>query len=241
MPACAVPWSPILGGAPSHVTKITNAGPARGEHHQYPFIERIDQYTVSTFFLFDDGLPHPRSRPFLFSLMDDGSKWRIDEIRLTPFTRQPIKPRWQRMRTWIEVKFKFRIQFGVKVRWCEPIMLSICSAPDRKFVFKWIALVLMYVRNHRKLHRFHGALLRFVFNLRKRCRSKIRLSIWRQRLPYTLINTNDFPRMTSGHAPCKICSLIKALAFDGVATRWHPANKVCAFFPLIFMDRAFVL
>ena len=128
MPTGALTAGSVLDSAPLHVAKVPDiCATACPNHHQHPLIYRVDydnQLPLAGFF---NAFSHPRCRALLLSIVDDGTKGRVDVVSISPFACQTIKSIRFRVRAWIKIKVKLCIQFFVEVGWCKPIVFAIVA------------------------------------------------------------------------------------------------------------------
>lgn len=116
MPAGALAGGSVLRRQPLNIAKIADLRMLTEdglEKHQDPLIDGVDQNDCLALLVLFDGLADPRGGSLLLALMDDGSEWRIDIVRLPPLARQAIKAIRQRVRAWVKVEIELCIQFRV--------------------------------------------------------------------------------------------------------------------------------
>src|SRR5882672_3904207 len=137
VPAGALAFCKIFNRDPLYVAEITNVRLLAEDgldHHQQPFIDRIDQNDGLSFLPLLDGLPNPCRRAFLLALVHDGSEGWIDIADRSPLTGESVKAFRKRKGAWIEVETELRMQPRIQVRRGQPIMLPVVAVAFVEFV-----------------------------------------------------------------------------------------------------------
>jgi hypothetical protein len=118
----------------------------RGQQHQNPLVDRIDEHDALALAPLLNGFANPRGRAFLLALVHDRAERRVDVVARSPLARQAVEAVRKRARARIEREAKLGVQLGVKRGRRDPVMLPVLAVADVKLVRRGRKLRLMHPR-----------------------------------------------------------------------------------------------